>query len=160
MFNQKDWETGTLFHNFHRFDQRGKVSVDRLPAILEEGLRAPAHCDDGHVVSDLNISVTGLRTAYDSLVFMHRYQGAGSISDLYLLGMQANNVCLVVDDQVPVKSPADMEAGWPVLCQDEVYSLEPIAPERFTGIYLREAYAREERVAQRLAVLDIVVHEL
>lgn len=79
---KKLWQIGELFHNFARFSQRPEMKkVDRLTRILENGLVAPASCDDGTVRSDLNIVVMGAPVPYDSLVFLHRFR---EISGLYL----------------------------------------------------------------------------
>ena len=94
-------------------------------------------------------------------MFLHKYKGAGSVSDLLLTTWNtSDSICIVIDDQVPVKTPEEMGDSWPVLSQGEVYVTEPIPPENFTDIYMCDAYAREEKIADSIARLGITTHSI
>jgi hypothetical protein len=132
------WQDGALFHSASRYPRRADAKrVDRLALILRKGLIAPACCEDGSVCSDLRITVTGTDVPYDSLVFLHRF---GPHSSLYTWG-EPGRFMVFVDPAVPVLTPADMGARWVILCQDEVYVRDRIAPERLIGISVHAADA-------------------
>jgi len=77
------WQPGDLSHVFSRYPRRrGAKKVDRLSGILNNGLLAPAACNDGSVVRDLEIVVTGSSVPYDSIIFLHRF---GPVSDIYTM---------------------------------------------------------------------------
>src|SRR5262245_26177555 len=77
------WQMGALFHNFKRYPRKeGAPRVDRLAAILRNGILAPASCTDGSVCSDLNITVTGISVPYESIVFLHLFR---EVSWLYTM---------------------------------------------------------------------------
>jgi hypothetical protein len=125
------WQSGALFHATTRYPRkRGAARVDRLAGILRNGLLAPASCSDGSVCSDLHLVVTGTAVPYDSLVFLHRF---GPESFLYTIG-EPGRFFIFVDPAIPVLTPEEMGAGWVILCQDEVYVRDRIAPEDLTGV--------------------------
>jgi hypothetical protein len=130
------WRLGDLFHNFSRFPQRPDMPrVDRLARILTEGLVAPASCDDDSVRSDLNIVVIGAPVPYDSLVFLHRF---GQKSGIYLSSRPGHFTVLVAPG-VPVLTPQEMGPNWMILCMDEVYVRDRIAPQYFEGLVVHPA---------------------
>ncbi len=98
---------------------------------------APAYCGDGSVCSDLNLVVTGADVPYDSLVFLHRF---GSQSYLYTIG-DPGRFMVFVDPSIPVLTPQDMGRNWAILCRDEVYVRDRIAPESLTGVAVNSADA-------------------
>jgi hypothetical protein len=117
---------------------------------------APAHSEDGLVVSDLNITVNDTRIAYDSLVFLHRYNNDESF--MYtLLGADDDKVMVVVDGETPVMTYDEMGDGWPVLCADEVYAAEPIAPGAFRALYIPQRYLQETAVRAALEPHDMPI---
>jgi hypothetical protein len=111
--------------------------VVRLAGILRNGLLAPASCPDGTVCSDLNLIVTGTAVPYDSLVFLHRF---GDQSFLYTLS-EPGRFSVIVDPATPVLTPEAMGADWVVLCQDEVYVRDRVAPETLTAVSVHPADA-------------------
>ena len=128
--------TGDLFHVVTRYPRKPKMKkVDRLAGILRNGLVAPACCEDGSVYSDLNIVVTGAPVPYDSLVFLHR---CGPESSLYTI-IEPGRFMVFVDPSIPVLTPQDMGRNWAILCRDEVYVRDRIAPENLTGIAVHPA---------------------
>ena len=132
------WHSGALFHVCTRYPRRPRsVRVDRLAGILRNGLQAPACCPDGSVCSDLNLVVTGTPVRYDSLVFLHRF---GSESWLYTID-EPGRFSVFVDPAFPVLTPEAMGDAWVVLCQDEVYVRDRIAPEDLTGVAVHHADA-------------------
>jgi hypothetical protein len=132
------WHSGALFHVCTRYPRkRRSVRVDRLAGILRNGLQAPASCRDGSVCSDLNLVVTGTPVPYDSLVFLHRF---GPESWLYTID-EPGRFSVFVDPAFPVLTPEAMGDAWVVLCQDEVYVRERIAPEDLTGVAVHHADA-------------------
>ena len=125
------WQPGALFHATRRYPRKPRAGrVDRLAAILRQGLRAPADCPAGSVCSDLSIVATGTIVPYDSLVFLHRF---GNESAIYTF-CEPGLFFLFVDPALPVRRPDDMGADWPVLCQDEVYVRDRITPEHLTCV--------------------------
>jgi hypothetical protein len=132
------WRTGSLFHAFMRYPRDPTLPrVDRLAGILREGLIAPAHCRDGSVRSDLRLVVTGTEVPYDSLVFLHRF---GPQSFIYTLG-GPGRFMVFVNPALPVLTPEAMGDHWVVLCQDEVYVRERVAPEHLIGVAMHRADA-------------------
>lgn len=139
------WHHGALFHVASRFPRKSSSpKVDRLAAILRDGLVAPACRPDGTVCSDLNLVVTGTDVPYDSLVFLHRF---GSKSWLYTM-VEPGRFVMFVDPAVPVLTPELMGANWIVMCQDEVYVRDRVSPESLVG------------VAVHPTDVDSVVHDL
>lgn len=125
------WQRGDLFHNFSRFPQRPDApKIDRLSAVLANGLVAPASCNDRSVVSDLRIYAFGSATPYDSVVFLHRL---GPESGLYI-NDTPGKFTVFLDPSIAVLSPEDMGDSWPVMCVDEVYVRDKIPPEQIVGI--------------------------
>ncbi len=130
------WHDGALFHVTSRYPRKPDVPrVDRLAGILRGGLVAPACCPDGSVCSDLNLSVTGTAVPYDSFVFLHRFGPKSAIYTMCTPGRFA----AFIDPALPVLTPEDMGEVWVILCQDEVYVRERVAPERLTGIAIHPA---------------------
>jgi hypothetical protein len=130
------WQAGNLFHVSTRYPRmRGAPRIDRLAGILKNGLMAPAQCQDGSVVSDLHIVVTGSPVPYDSLVFLHRF---GSRSHLYTLSAPGR-FAVFVDPAHPVLTPESFGPNWPELCQDEVYVRNRITLEHLIGIAVHPA---------------------
>jgi len=129
---------GDLFHVATRYPRKPKMAkVDRLAGILRKGLMAPACCEDGSVFSDLNIVVTGAPVPYDSLVFLHR---CGPESSLYTI-IEPGRFMVFVDPALPALTPKDMGRNWAILCRDEVYVRDRIAPESLTGVAVHPADA-------------------
>jgi len=127
---------GDLFHVVTRYPRKPKMpKVDRLAGILRQGLVAPACCEDGSVYSDLNIVVTGAPVPYDSLVFLHRF---GPQSSLYTI-IEPGRFMVFVDPSIPVLTPQDMGRNWAILCRDEVYVRDRVAPESLTGVAVHPA---------------------
>jgi hypothetical protein len=125
------WHSGALFHVSTRYPRKPRATrVDRLAGILRNGLLAPAYCRDGSVCSDLNLVVTGTGVPYDSLVFLHQF---GPESFLYTL-CEPGRFCVFVDPAIPVLTPEAMGTSWVVLCLDEVYVRDRVAPEDLTGV--------------------------
>lgn len=132
------WHLGALFHASTRYPRKPDgPRVDRLAGILRNGLVAPACCRDGSVCSDLRLIVTGTAVPYDSLVFLHRF---GPLSAIYTLG-EPGRIMVFVDPAIPVLTPEGMGADWVVLCQDEVYVRDRVAPEHLTGVAVDRADA-------------------
>jgi hypothetical protein len=132
------WYTGCLFHAATRYPRKPKAArVDRLAGILRNGLLAPASCPDGSVCSDLNLVVTGTPVPYDSLVFLHLF---GPDSFIYTMG-GPGRFFVFVDPALPVMTPEDMGDCWVMLCQDEVYVRDRVAPEHLTGVAVHPADA-------------------
>ena len=98
---------------------------------------APASCPDGSVCSDLNLVVTGTPMPYDSLVFLHRF---GPESFIYTMG-EPGRFCVFVNPAIPVMTPEAMGDCWVMLCQDEVYVRDRVAPEHLTGVAVHHADA-------------------
>ena len=111
--------------------------VDRLAGILRHGLLAPASCPDGSVCSDLNLVVTGTAVPYDSLVFLHRF---GPESFIYTMS-SPGRFSVFVNPAIPVLTPEDMGDPWVILCQDEVYVRDRVAPEYLTAVAVHPADA-------------------
>jgi len=129
---------GDLFHVSTRYSRKPKMAkVDRLAGILRKGLMAPACCEDGSVYSDLNLVVTGAAVPYDSLVFLHRF---GPQSSLYTI-VEPGRFMVFVDPAIPVLTPQAMGRNWAILCRDEVYVRDRIAPESLTGVAVHPADA-------------------
>jgi len=125
------WKSGALFHVSTRYPRRlDSPKIDRLAGILRRGLLAPAECQDGSVRSDLHIVVTGPPIPYDSLVFLHRF---GARSYIHTI-CEPGRFAVFVDPAIPVLTQDAMGAHWVVLCQDEVYVRDRIAPEHLTGV--------------------------
>ena len=132
------WHPGALFHVSTRYPRKPHaVRVDRLAGILRNGLISPASCTDGSVCSDLNLVVTGTAVPYDSLVFLHQF---GPQSWVYTLG-GPSRFSVFVDRAIPVLTHEVMGAGWVVLCLDEVYVRDRVAPENLTGVAVHPADA-------------------
>ena len=132
------WHLGALFHVATRYPRKPRAArVDRLAGILRNGLRAPADCPDGSVCSDLNLVVTGTPVPYDGLVFLHRF---GPESFIYTLD-EPGRFCVFVDPAIAVLTPEAMGTHWVLLCQDEVYVRDRIAPENLTGVAVHPADA-------------------
>jgi hypothetical protein len=154
---KKLWQAGELFHNFARFSHRPEMKkVDRLALILENGLVAPASCNDGTVRSDLNINVIGAPVPYDSLVFLHRFK---EISGLYLWS-RPDHFTVLVEQSVPFLTPKDMGKHWAMLSQDEVYVRDRIAPEHLSGLVVDHADVEEvmKKFLPRLQALGMPVY--
>lgn len=125
------WQLGDLFHVASRYPRKpGARRVDRLAGIVKNGLVAPALCEDGSAFSDLSIVVTGCKTPYDSLVFLHRF---GPKSYLYTM-CNPGRFAVFVEPTIPVLTPDDMGRNWVELCQDEVYVPERIVSSNLIGI--------------------------
>jgi hypothetical protein len=136
------WHSGALFHASTRYPRNPRVAgVDRLAGILRNGLLAPAACQDGSVRSDLNLVVTGTAVPYDRLVFLHRF---GPQSFIYTID-EPGRFVVFVDPAVPVLTPEDMGANWILLCQDEVYVQDRIAPEHLIHVAVHSADAESVR---------------
>jgi len=132
------WGSGDLFHVSTRYPRNPRVAgVDRLAGILRNGLLAPAVCQDGSVGSDLHLVVTGTAVPYDRLVFLHRF---GPQSHIYTLDERGRFV-VFVDPAILVLTPEAMGANWVVLCQDEVYVQDRIAPEHLIRVAVHSADA-------------------
>jgi hypothetical protein len=132
------WHAGALFHATTRYPRRRRAArVDRLAGILRNGLLAPATCPDGSVCSDFNLVVTGTAVPYDSLIFLHRF---GPESSVYTIS-EPGRIFIFVDPAIPVMTPEDMGDNWVLLCQDEVYVRDRIAPEDLTGVVVHPADA-------------------
>jgi len=132
------WQLGALFHVATRYPRKRRAArVDRLAGILRNGLLAPASCSDGSVCSDLNLVVTGMAVPYESLVFLHQF---GAESYLYTI-CDPGRFCVFVDPAIPVLTPEAMGTSWVVLCQDEVYVRDRVAPEDLTGVAVHPADA-------------------
>jgi hypothetical protein len=125
------WHLGALFHVTTRYPRKRRAGrVDRLAGILRNGLLAPASCPDGSVCSDLQLVVTGTPVPYDSLVFLHRF---GPESFIYTID-DPGRFSVFVDPAIPVLTPEAMGANWVMLCQDEVYVRDRVAPQHLTGV--------------------------
>ena len=132
------WQPGDLIHMTTRYPRKDKKRrLDRLAGILKQGLVAPARCRDGSVRSDLSLTVTGCSVPYDSLVFLHRF---GDLSYIYTI-CDPGRFAVFVDPAVPVLNPKDMGPNWVLLCMDEVYVRDGVAPEQLTGIAVHPADA-------------------
>jgi hypothetical protein len=136
------WHSGALFHASTRYPRNPRVAaVDRLAGILRNGLLAPAACQDGSVSSDLHLVVTGTAVAYDRLVFLHRF---GQESYIYTID-EPGRFVVFVDPAILVLTPEAMGANWVVLCQDEVYVQDRIAPEHLIQVAVHSADAESVR---------------
>jgi hypothetical protein len=125
------WQRGDLFHVTSRYPRKRNVpKVDRLAAILRNGLLAPAQSQDGLVSSDHNIVVSGYDIAYDSLVFLHRF---GELSPIYTI-CEPGRFAVFVDPAIPVLTPESLAPNWILLCQDEVYVRDCVALEKLVGV--------------------------
>jgi hypothetical protein len=125
------WHPGALFYVSTRYSRKPRAAtVDRLAGILRNGLLAPASCSDGSVCSDLNLVVTGTPVPYGSLVFLHRF---GPESFLYTFA-DPGRFTVFVDPAIPVLRQEAMGTAWVVLCQDEVYVRDRVAPEHLIGV--------------------------
>lgn len=132
------WHHGALFHVTTRYPRkRNAPRVDRLAGILKSGLVAPARCQDGSVCSDLQVTVTGCRLPYDSVVFLHRF---GSQSFIYTI-CDPGRFAVFIDPDFPVLTPEDLGPEWVVLCQDEVYVPDLIPPEKLIGMAIHPSDA-------------------
>jgi hypothetical protein len=136
------WHSGDLFHVSKRYPRNPRVArVDRLAGILRNGLLAPAACEDGSVRSDLRLVVTGTAVPYDRLVFLHCF---GPQSYIYTLN-ERGRFAVFVDPAILVLTPEAMGANWVVLCQDEVYVQDRIAPEHLIRVAVHSADAKSVR---------------
>ncbi len=81
--------------------------------------------------------VTGTAVPYDSLIFLHQF---GPESFLYTL-VEPGRFSVFVNPAIPVLTPEAMGDGWVVLCLDEVYVPDRIAPEDLTGVAVHPADA-------------------
>jgi len=132
------WQHGDLFHAATRYPRKPNVArVDRLVRILQSGLLAPVRCQDGSVLSDLSITVTGSSVAYDSLVFLHRF---GPQSGIYIT-REPGRFAVFIDPGIPVLTPQSLEPDWVILCRDEVYVPDHIPPEKLIGVAVHPADA-------------------
>lgn len=132
---RKLWQEGDLFHVFTRFPRKETAPrIDRLRAILQNGLIAPAR-SAGEVISDLNLTVLNCEPAYDDFVFLHRYR---PISWLYTIS-DPGRFAVFIDPQFPVLTPEQMGDAWPELCQDEVYVRGHVPADRFLGVAIHPA---------------------
>ena len=132
------WQPGDLFHVFSRYPRRrGAKKMDRLAGILNHGLLAPAACNDGSVVCDLQIVVTGSSVPYDSVIFLHRF---GPDSHIYTM-IDPGRIAVFVDPTTPVLTPEDMGPHWAILSGDEVYVRDRVAVERLIGFVVHSADA-------------------
>ncbi len=154
------WQPGALFHATRRYPRRSRAGrVDRLAGILRHGLRAPADCPDGSVCSDLSIRVTGMAVSYDSLVFLHRF---GAESAIYTIG-EPGRFFVFVNPALPVLTPGDLGANWPILCQDEVYVRDRVPPEHLTCVVVHpddaESVVAEFRADFRRLGIPLLDHD-
>lgn len=154
------WQPGALFHATRRYPWRSRAGrVDRLAGILRHGLRAPADCPDGSVCSDLSIRVTGMAVSYDSLVFLHRF---GDESAIYTIS-EPGRFFVFVDPALPVLTPEELGANWPVLCRDEVYVRDRVSPEHLTCVVIHpedaESVAAEFRDDFRRLAIPLFDHD-
>ena len=115
--------------------------VDRLAGILRNGLLSPGACQDGSVGSDLNLVVTGTAVPYNRLVFLHRF---GPESYIYTVD-EPGRFAVFVDPAFRVLTQEAMGANWVVLCQDEVYVQDRIAPEHLIHVAVHSADAESVR---------------
>ena len=133
------WQRDDLIHFATRYPRKKDVpKVDRLAAILREGLVAPAASSDGTVSSDLNILADGMALPYDSLVFLHRF---GDKSFIYTI-TEPGRFGVFVEPSLPVITPQDLGPDWALLCQDEVYVQDRVPPERLIALVVNEADAQ------------------
>ncbi len=136
------WHSGALFHVSTRYPRNPRLAgVDRLAGILRNGLLAPAACQDGSVGSDLHLVVTGTAVPYDRLVFLHRF---GPQSYIYTLDAPGR-FAVFVDPAILVLTPEAMGTNWVILCQDEVYVQDRIAPEHLIGVAVHMVDAESVR---------------
>jgi hypothetical protein len=136
------WHSGVLFHCSTRYPRNPRLAgVDRLAGILRNGLLAPASCKDGSVCSDLHLVVTGTDLPYDRLVFLHRF---GPQSYIYTPDGPGRFV-VFVEPAILVLTPEAMGANWVVLCQDEVYVQDRIAPEHLNRVAVHREDAESVR---------------
>jgi hypothetical protein len=127
---RKLWQHGDLFHVATRFPRKETAPrIDRLTAILRNGLIAPAR-SAGEVISDLNLTVLHCEPAYDDFIFLHRY---GPMSWLYTIS-EPGRFAVFVDPQFPVLTVQQMGDAWPELCQDEVYVRGYVPADCFLGV--------------------------
>jgi hypothetical protein len=75
------------------------------------------------------------------LVFLHRF---GPQSYIYTLN-DRGGFAVFVDPAILVLTPEGMGANWVVLCQDEVYVQDRIAPEHLIGVAVHSADAESVR---------------
>ncbi len=130
------WQQDDLFHATTRYPRKANAPpVDRLARILKYGLLAPAHCQDGSVLSDLSITVTGSSVPYDSLIFLHRF---GPQSGIYIT-REPGRFAVFIDPAISVLTPETLERDWVILCRDEVYVPDYIAPEKLIGVAVHPA---------------------
>lgn len=103
------------------------MTVDRLANVLEHGLIAPAHDRSESVVSDTagKLVVVNTVVPYDSVIFLHQFDP--SVSRRYLW-QDNESVIVILGPDTPIKTRDEMDETWPVMCEDEVYSLDPIPP--------------------------------
>ena len=129
---------GTLFHRFRRFIIIDGNPVDRLPAVLEHGLVAPAKDTLRRVVSDMagRLTVVGTTLPYDSVVFLHRY--IPGVSHRYIFN-DGKSALVTLEPDVPFKNAKQMGEAWPVMCMDEVYSLDSIPSKKFDSLLLPDS---------------------
>ena len=154
------WQRDDLVHFTTRYSRKPTAQpVDRLAAILRDGLVAPAASADGSVCSDLSILAEGMAVPYDSLVFLHRF---GDQSFIYTISAPGR-FGVFVEPSLPVITPQDLAPNWVVLCRDEVYVKERVAAEKFIALVvhpddaqavLTEFQSELERLALPLYLYD------
>jgi hypothetical protein len=128
---RKLWQLGDLFHVVTRYPRKKTVTpVDRLSAILQSGIVAPGYCDDGTVISDLNLTVLHCEPPYETLVFLHRF---GPQSWLYTI-CEPGRFAVFVDPTFAVMTTDEMGDYWPILCQDEVYVRNCVPVDHLIGV--------------------------
>lgn len=136
------WSEGNIFHVFRRWiTKRDGERVDRLSEILKRGLIPPLLDPEDIVTSDLRLEVKGTSRSYNSVVFLHRFD---QTSYLYI-PRSPDSMCIFIDQEFPVLTIDQMEENWPKLSQDEVYSIDPISPEKFNGLSVSDQLAEEIR---------------
>ena len=74
---------------------------------------------------------------YESLVFLHR---SGPQSFIYTIS-DPGRFSVFVNPAIPVLTPEAMGPNWVVLCQDEVYVRDRVAPEDLTAVAVHPADA-------------------
>src|SRR6266508_4937778 len=132
------WQQDDLFHVATRYPRKPEApQVDRLARILRHGLLAPARFPERLVLSDLSITVTGSSVPYDSLIFLHRF---GPQSGIYI-AREPGRFAVFIDPVIPVLTPESLEPDWVILCRDEVYVPDYIAPEKLIGVAVHPADA-------------------
>ena len=131
--------------------------IDRIDNILKLGIIAPGVDSTGTVIKETPVNITGFKYPYDELVFLHFFRSG--ISELYLQFFTPNRVTLILDGDLKVLQPSDMEERWLTLSQSEVYAHQSVMPQRITSIILQPEIIDSviEEQEQRLRELDITV---